>query len=122
MKRIVKSQPVRKKLWWLLFLAPLLYVIVDNLIYPIDESKILKRVEYEEAEVPEVTEEAMTAEDDGSSGYYPPPPPESAYPDGHTHTGWEIYDMIWARIEKAWPVLFSLIMWIFRRKAVGDNK
>ena len=120
MKRIVKSQPTRKKLWWLLFLAPLLYVIVDNLIYPIDESKILRRVEYEEVEEPEVREEAMEMED--AEEYLPPSPPEGAYPDGHTHDGWWVFDMVWLRIEKAWPVFFSLIMWIFRRKAVGDSK
>jgi len=110
MKSITESQPTRKKLWWLIFLIPILYVVVDNLIYPIDESKILKRTVYEEVQ-PET-------EDEEEPVYIP----EDADAEDTSLSGWEIYDMIWVRFEKAWPVLISLLSFIFRRKLVGDPK
>ena len=116
MKQIVKSQPARKKLWWLAVLGPLLYVIVDGWIYPIDERALLERTSYEEVQ-PEMAEEAMEMEDADES-----PPSGDVYPDGHTHTGWDIYDQIFERIKKAWPLIFSVLALKYGRKYVGDPK
>ena len=117
MKQVVKSQPTRKKLWWLLVLGPLLYIIVDGWVYPIDEGALLERTTYEEAREPHPLDE--------SDDYLPPPPPESAYEEaenGHTHTGWDIYDQIFERIKRAWPLLISLLALKYGRKYVGDPK
>ena len=116
MKRIVKSQTKRKNLWWLIFLLPIIYVVVDNLIFPIDESALLKRTT-----VVEMREEAMTpsrelAEDDvrRESREEPSGEPKNG-------NGWETFDKIWLRVEKAWPLVMSLLAFFWRKKLVGDR-
>jgi hypothetical protein len=106
------NHPTRKKLFWLILLIPILYVVVDNLIYPIDESKILRRTTYEEAApAPEVEE-----------GEEPSIPSADDAEEVESLSGWEIYDMVWVRVEKAWPLVMSLMAFIFRKKLVGDPK
>ena len=108
------KQPTRKKLWWLIFLLPILYVIVDGLIYPIDESALLKRttvIELEDMAV-EVERDYEMEEAEPSE---PPPEPENG-------NGWAVYDKIWIRVEKAWPLLLSLLAFLTKRKVVGDHK
>ena len=120
MKRIVESQSARKKIWWLLFLAPLIYVIVNNLIYPIDEKALLKRTTHEVVR-PERAEEVMEMED--REEYLPPPHEEALPPAGNGNglDGWEIFDKVWVRVDRAWPMVLSLLAFVFRKKLVGDK-
>lgn len=104
------KQPTRKKLWWLLFLIPIIYVIVDNLIFPIDGSALLKRTT-----IVEMGDE-MTVED------YPGAPSTPRIEPGNGGNGWVIFDRILLRVNRAWPLILSLLPFIFRRKIVGDPK
>ena len=121
MKRMIESQPTRKKIWWLVLLVPLIYVAVDNLIYPIDEKALLKRTTHEMV-LPEMAEEAMEMEERGES--IPPPPAreDELPPVGNGLDGWEIFDRIWVRVDRAWPMVLSLLAFVFRKKLVGDPK
>ena len=113
MKKIEVKQPTRKKLWWLVFLLPIIYVVVDNLIFPIDESALLKRT----TEV-EMREEAMTPSRELAEDEVRREEPREEPKNGN---GWETFDKVWLRVEKAWPLLLSLLPWIFRKKLVGDR-
>jgi len=112
MKQIVESQPARKKIWWLLLLVPILYVAVDNLIYPIDESALFKRTTNETVQ-PGAEPHMDTIEE--SEEYIPPESVEEL-------TGWDIYDRVWVRVDRAWPMVLSLLAFVFRKRLVGDPK
>jgi hypothetical protein len=114
-KRLIESQPTRKKIWWLLLLVPIIYVVVDNLIYPIDEKALMKRTVYEEMEAREPTE-ADEEEDFAPTEEYEPENGDEEL------TGWDIYDRVWIRVEKAWPLIASILAFAFRRKLVGDPR
>ena len=100
------KKPTRKKFWWLLFLIPIFYVIADNLIFPIDEKALLKRpVSVELYEMAEEDYEVSRA------------PEEVEEPEN----GWETFDRVWLRVERAWPLVMSVIAFFWRRKLVGDH-
>lgn len=104
------EQPTRKKLWWLLFLVPIVYVVVDNLIYPIDESALLKRTT-----IVELEDESMDED------YPSTPSTPRIEPESKNGNGWAIYDKIWMRIDKAWPLVMSIVAFFWRKKLVGDR-
>jgi len=110
------KHPTRKRLWWLIFLVPILYVVVDNLIYPIDESKILRRTTHV------IVQPEAAMDEESSTQSLPTEDSTLVEISGESLTGWEIYDMVWARVEKAWPLVLSFLTFYYRRKLVGDPK
>lgn len=104
------EQPTRKKLWWLLFLIPIIYVVVDNLIFPIDESALLKRTI------------EVKLEDEAVERDHPGAPSTPRIEPTDNGNGWKIYDRIWMRVEKAWPLVMSVVAFFWRKKLVGDRR
>lgn len=109
------KQPTRKKLWWVAVLAPLCYVIVDGWIYPIDERALLERTVYEEvqpeaAEIEETRESPLLDES------------EDVYSESGNGNGWVIFDKVFLRVKRAWPLLLSFLAIKYGRRFVGDPR
>ena len=103
------KHPTRKRVWWLLFLIPIIYVIVNNEIFPISGSEILKREVYEEVSpIPETSVSGDEVHGQVNASDIP--------------EGWKTFDMIMIRFERHWPLIMSVMAFFFRRKLVGDPK
>ena len=124
----------RKKLWWLLFIIPILFVIAKLTIWKADEIEkqaILERIEKAQEEAPEgirvyrdesgvTVIEPEEAEGDSSIAYsnevYEVP---DLSDDGDG--AWETTDKIVEYLADLSPLIISILAFLGRRRLVGDK-
>lgn len=88
------KQKTRKKIWWLLFLIPIFWVLFNNVI--VEPS-------FKMLDSPKI--EAFKSETDDSIV-------DERY--------WELIDDITDRLIKLWPLIMSAAAFLTKRKIVGD--
>lgn len=97
----------RKKLWWLIFVFPILIYVSINLFFPPETSEfneISIVMEESSGDEAKVLEEVKETEGLVDAKY------------------WAFIDNCLERLEKIWYLAFSIIAFFIRHKLVGDDK
>lgn len=111
-KKIKKpTQKTRKKLWWVIFIIPIVIYVVESGIIPTESIKSDKKVMLMDKEMEggaaDIRGESETL--DKSEGLV-----DEKY--------WVFIDNCLERLGKIWYLVFSIIAFFVRNKMVGDVK
>jgi hypothetical protein len=112
------QQHVRKKLWWLIMLLPVVWVVATD-TFDLADKKRVEIVKEESRTLPEVLK-------DGDLRIRPLPSMERKESvEGEDvlidEKYWGFIDNVIMRAERLWPLALSALAFFYRRKFVGDK-